>query len=241
MDSSRVTSIVVLILMILAVSGVVAETPVELDRTPPPSAAGLPPGWYVQLQTDLGEIVARLLPDQAPQSVAHFTALAEGRLEWLDPHTGLPRAEPYYHGLDVHKIVASQRFEVGDPTGTGRGAAPFYVPPEGFGPKNFQQGHRLGMTRGSLGRISGSLFFVTYDPAPWLNRRHPCFGEVVSGRETVRRITTVKANSSGKPIEPVTLREARVFKIGDPAPLPQPVPFSPEPVRFGIRDDLEQN
>jgi hypothetical protein len=42
----------------------------------------VPQGWYARLDTDKGPIVAKLLPDQAPQSVAHFAALAQGRLEW---------------------------------------------------------------------------------------------------------------------------------------------------------------
>ena len=37
-------------------------------------------GWYARLETDRGMILIRLLPDQAPQSVAHFAALAEGKL-----------------------------------------------------------------------------------------------------------------------------------------------------------------
>lgn len=234
-------TLIILVASLATWVGAVDEVPETPDRSPPPNAAGLAPGWYAQILTSEGEILALLFPQQAPQSVAHFAALAEGRLEWIDPLTGLPRADPYYRGLEVHKVVASQRFEVGDPTGTGRGAAPFYVPPEGSGPKNFGQGHRLGMTRGSLNRISGSLFFVTYDPAPWLNRRHPCFGEVVSGKETVRRITTTKANSSGKPLETVRLEDIRIFRIGDPGPLPEPVPFTPEADQIRIRDDLGGN
>ena len=38
-----------------------------------------------------------------------------------------------------------------------------------FGPVDFTWGWRLGMTRASLGRISGSLFFVTEAGLPWLS------------------------------------------------------------------------
>ena len=82
---------------------------------------GLPVGWYAVIDTSLGRILARLLPEQAPQAVAHFAALAEGRLEWNDPFTGKPRRDPYYDGVVIHRVAAGQRFEAGDPTGTSRG------------------------------------------------------------------------------------------------------------------------
>ncbi len=202
-------------------------------------AAALAPGWYARLDTSAGEIVARLLPEQAPQSVAHFVALARGTMDWIDPFTGESVRRPYYDGLEVHKVKAAERFEVGDPTGTGRGAVPVYVPPEeAFGPVDFSKGGRLGMTRATLGRVSGSLFFVTASPQPWLSGRHPCFGVVVSGEDVVWRITSVKAHPSGRPIEPVVLRHVEIFSAGDPAPLPQPQTYVPVTPRMKVRDEV---
>jgi peptidyl-prolyl cis-trans isomerase A (cyclophilin A) len=197
-------------------------------------------GWYVEIDTSLGTVLARLLPEQAPQAVAHFTALAEGRLEWTDPFTGEPRTDPYYDGLEIHKVEAGQRFEVGDPTGTGRGAAPFYLPPEGFGPVDFTWGWRLGMTRASLGRISGSLFFVTEAGLPWLNGKHPCFGVVIEGKDVVGIIAKSPADASGRPREPIVLEEIRIRRVGAPEPLPEPVHYTPKRLDFRLRDGLDQ-
>jgi len=199
------------------------------------------PGWYAEFVTAAGSFVIRLLPEQAPQSVAHFAALALGRLEWIDPFTGLPRSDPYYDGLQIHKVRAGMRFEFGDPTATGRGSAPFYVPEEGFGPITFDRGWRVGMTRAPQGRISGSLLFVTAEAQPFLVHRHPCFGVVVAGRELVRNITGVKANSSGKPLQPIVVEHVRVFAVGDPAPLPEPTRYVPEPKRFQLKKDLGES
>lgn len=197
------------------------------------------PGWYARLETSAGAVVIRLLPEQAPQSVAHFAALAEGRLEWTDPFTGKPRRDPYYNGLAIHRVAAAQRFEVGDPTGTGRGSAPVYVPEEGFGPVDFRARGRVGMTRASLGRISGSLFFVTAAGLPWLNGRHPCFGIVVHGLDVVDAISVVRADANGKPLEPIVLQSVKVYSVGEVAPLPEPVAFTPQPRRLTLREGLD--
>ncbi len=206
-----------------------APSPVAPFKIPP----GLPQGWYARISTSFGDIVARLLPEQAPQSVAHFAALAEGKLAWTDPFTGETRKDPYYDGTKVHLVEAAQRFEAGDRTGTGRGAPTYYVPPEGKGPVNFSRPGRLGMTRASLGRVSGVQFFATAASQPFLNGHHPCFGEVVSGREVIEAISTVKSFANGKPLDPPEIRNVRIFKVGEPPPLPDPVLYRPTPPEFG--------
>jgi peptidyl-prolyl cis-trans isomerase A (cyclophilin A) len=200
-----------------------------------PEGLELSEGWYTRIDTSMGVIVARLLPEQAPQATAYFAALAEGRLEWNDPYTGEPSTARYYDGVAVHKVMAGQRFEAGDHTGTGMGAAPFWIPHEGIGPATFHAPWRLGMTGASLDRVSGSMFFITAASQPWLTGRHPCFGTVVHGKEEVRQITAVKAYSNGKPIDPVVLEKVRIFKVGDPEPLPEPEPYTPRPTRMQMQ------
>ena len=41
----------------------------------------LAPGWYARIDTSMGRIVVQLLPEQAPQAVAQFVALARGEVE----------------------------------------------------------------------------------------------------------------------------------------------------------------
>jgi len=198
--------------------------------------ANLPQGWYATIETSLGTIVARLFPEQAPQAVAHFAALAEGRLEWVDPLTGTTKKGNYYDGIKVHLAAAGQRFEAGDPTGTGRGAPPIWVPRETRGPMNFDAPWRLGMTRASGGRVSGVLFFVTAAGLSFLNGDHPCFGEVVAGRDVVISICSVKTGPGGKPIDPVVIERIRIHSVGDPIPLPEPVRYTPPRHTFGLKE-----
>jgi peptidyl-prolyl cis-trans isomerase A (cyclophilin A) len=187
----------------------------------------LPEGWYARLDTDRGTIVVRLLPDQAPQSVAHFAALAEGRLSWTDPLTGQEAAGHYYDGILIHKALAGERFEAGDRTATGRGAPPYYVPPEGFGPVNFAGPWRMGMTRFPGGAISGVVFFVSVASQPSLNGKHPCFGEIVAGKEVVWDITLAETTSHDTPREPIVIDKVRVHAVGHPDALPEPSPYVP--------------
>ncbi len=212
-----------------------ASAPAE--ALPVPSLPkGLAQGWYAWIETTMGVVVARLLPEQAPRSVAYFAALAEARIPWPDPVTGEDRTTPYYDGIPVRIAVAARRFEIGDRGETGRGSPPFFVPPdEGKGPVNFSRPFRLGMTFGATGRISGSRFFVTAGSLPSYNTYAPCFGEVVAGQDVVSSIASVRTRPSGAPLERVTIRRIRILKAGSPSPLPDPVPYTPEMVPFDRR------
>lgn len=218
-------------LMLFALACALAAPPVATDddakQQDDLSQLKLDEGWYARLETDRGTILVRLLPDQAPHSVAHFAALAEGRLPWLHPITGEIENRPYYDGLQIHKVEFGERFEAGDPTSTGRGAPPIYVPLEGVAPIDFSSPWRIGMAKSSLGKISGALFFVTAVGTPWLNGRHPCFGEVVGGQAVVREICAVGTLSNGMPREPILLNHVKIYAVGSPPALPEPETYRP--------------
>lgn len=202
---------------------------------PAPLVEGFPTGWYARVDTTLGTFVIKLLPEQAPQSVAHFAAFADGRIEWPDPATGEPKKEPYYDGVPIHKIVFKDHFETGDRTGTGRGGPPQLVPHEFGGPVNFDRPYRVGLTRSGGGRVSGAMFFVTVVSAWYYNGRHPCIGEVVDGRAVVDAICSVRVDGDSRPLDPPKITKVTVFKSGDPKPLPEPVPYTHIPPKFGPR------
>ena len=200
-----------------------------------PAADGLPEGWYAVVDTSKGSFTIRLLVEQAPQTVAHFAAFAEGRIEWIDTVSGEAKKEPYYDGVLVHKISKMERIEAGDRTGTGRGYPLVYVPLE-RGPVDFTRPYRVGMTGSAGGKVSAVLFFVTRTNQDFLNNRYPCFGEVVVGRETVDAIASVRVDRESRPLEPVEIRSIRIRSAGNPAPLPEPVPFTPKTPKLGRSD-----
>jgi cyclophilin family peptidyl-prolyl cis-trans isomerase len=213
----------------------VAGAPAHGGAPEPALPLDLPEGWYARIETSKGRIVARLLPEQAPQAVAHFAALAEARLEWTDPATGESRKNHFYDGTRVHRAEAGIRFEAGSPTGTGRGGPEIWVPfEEKNGPIGFNAGGRLGMTRAPGRRVSGYQFFVTATAQPFMTGGYPCFGVVVSGLDVVMDITSVKTYSNGRPMEPVIIEEIRIFSRGDPRPLPEPRKHQPEPAQLQL-------
>ncbi len=199
---------------------------------------GRPQGWYAVVETSMGSFTIKLLPEQAPQTVAHFAAFAQGRMEFVDPYTGNKKKAPYYDGLAIHKTKFAQRFEAGDSTGTGHGMPLVWVPSEP-GPINFSRPYRVGMTASSMKRISGVLFFVTIVAEPHFNASHNCFGEIVEGRDVVESICTVKSDDAGKPIEPVIMRRVTLVKSGAPPPLPDPIPYEPPVPVFGAVPDAK--
>ena len=73
-----------------------------------------PEGWYAEVDTTLGSFTIKLIPEQAPQTVAHFAAYAQGKMEFVDLYTGSKKKAPFYDGLKVHKTSFARRFEAGD-------------------------------------------------------------------------------------------------------------------------------
>ncbi len=202
------------------------------EFTPP---EGLPDGWFTRIDTSEGRIIARLLPGQAPQSVAHFAALAQGRLEWFD-ETGQLQRRPYYDGIKVHKVIAGLLFEAGIPSGPGQVAPALFLAREGAGLVDFSRPGRLGMVFDG-GVISGVKFLVTAAGQSALNRSSPCFGEVVSGLDVVRNISQKKADGNGKPIAPPVIEGIRIFSVGEVAPLPEPEPYTDQRTPLSMKPD----
>jgi peptidyl-prolyl cis-trans isomerase A (cyclophilin A) len=208
---------------------------VTLGATPSQERAE---GWYAEVETTLGSFTIQLLPEQAPQTVAHFVAFATGRAEFVDPFTGDKKKAPYYDGLKVHKMAFARRFEIGDPTGTGHGMPPVWVPAEP-GPNNFSRPYRVGMTSASMKRISGVLFFISIVAEPAYNYNHNCFGEVVEGRDVVERICNVRSDSRGAPLEPIIVRHIVIVKSGNPKPIPEPVSYEPPVPVLQVNPDFK--
>jgi peptidyl-prolyl cis-trans isomerase A (cyclophilin A) len=204
--------------------------------SPSESPAGRAPGWYATIDTTLGAFTIRLLPEQAPQSVAHFVGFATGTIEYTDPFTGGKTKAPLYNGLAIHRITTGTRLEAGDPTGTGRGAPPFWVPRES-GPIDFSHPYRVGTTAAAGQRLSGSLFFISAVPEPYLSAGHNTFGEVVEGREIVDKICLVQTDDHKVPVKPVIIYNVSVFRVGDAAPLPTPARYRPSESLPQVREE----
>src|SRR5262245_61858468 len=142
------------------------------------------------LRTSKGEILVRLLEDEAPNSVANFVYLVE--------EAKGDDGKPFYAGTLFHRVIPETFAQGGDPTSrtkgcdvAGGGGPAWRI--EAEQPKRpFFRG-ALGWALDGNGRV-GSQFFLVTGPLP----RHqklgmPLFGTVVSGMEAAERLDTCDA------------------------------------------------
>jgi len=155
-------------------------------------AAAKAAGDIAVIETNLGIIKIKLLPEIAPKAVENFVGLAN---------------KGYYKDVIFHRVIDNFMIQGGDPTGTGRGGDSFWgtMFADEFSPKHrFDRKGLLAMANKGP-NTNGSQFFITLAPTPHLNDRHTIFGEVVGGMDVVEKIGKVKTGQFDKPIEPVKM------------------------------------
>ncbi len=124
------------------------------------------------IETEKGEIVIALLPEQAPVAVNNFVFLAR---------------QGWYDGVTFHRVLPGFMAQTGDPTGTGLGG-PGYAFANEQSELKFDRPGVVGMA--NAGRdTNGSQFFITYAPAPHLDGGYTIFGEVLQGMDVLEQIT----------------------------------------------------
>lgn len=161
------------------------------------------------LQTNYGEIVVRLFPEQAPQTVRNFTELAEGRREWTDPRNGRKTSARLYDGTVFHRVIPDFMIQGGDPLGTGTGGPGYRFGDEFHPDLVFDRPYLLAMANAGPG-TNGSQFFITVAPTPWLNGKHTIFGEVITGGDIVDQISRVNTGRQDRPAQDVVLESVTV-------------------------------
>lgn len=131
----------------------------------------LKPNSRAVIKTVKGSIILVLYPEQAPGSVANFIDLAQ---------------DGFFNGKVFHRVVPNFVIQGGCPRGDGYGALDHTIRSELWGSR-FDRSGLLGMA--SAGRhTEGTQFFITHSPAPHLDGRYSCFGEVEKGMEAVHAI-----------------------------------------------------
>ena len=166
------------------------------------------------LRTNMGSVVVRLLPDQAPKTVRNFTDLAEGRREWTDPATGTTSKDRLYDGTIFHRVIAGFMIQGGDPLGTGRGGPGYEFGDEFHPDLAFDRPYLMAMANAGPG-TNGSQFFITTVPTPHLNGRHTIFGEVIEGSDVVDAISRVRTGRDDRPADDVVLESVQITQPPD--------------------------
>jgi peptidyl-prolyl cis-trans isomerase B (cyclophilin B) len=169
------------------------------------------------IDTAAGTIVLDLLPDAAPNHVAHFIATAR---------------EGGYDGTLFHRVIKHGIIQGGDPLTKDPAAKERY----GTGglnrlkPEINAEKH----TRGAVSAVlvpnkpdsAGTQFFICIADQPALDGQYTVFARVVEGILVAQRISEAAADEKGMPLERIVM--TRVTIRDKPAPAPEP--FSTESV-----------
>ncbi len=166
-------------------------------------------GLYAYIKTNKGNMLVEFFEEDAPLTVANFVGLAEG----TKSNTAKEAGEPFYNGLQFHRVMKDFMIQGGDPQGNGMGGPGYKFKDEKNDKKHDGKGV-LSMAN-SGPNTNGSQFFITEVPTPWLDGKHTIFGKVVDGLEVIDSIVVVPTNAQDRPQEPVTIEEVSILRKGD--------------------------
>jgi cyclophilin family peptidyl-prolyl cis-trans isomerase len=148
---------------------------VDMYSEPPPMQIDADQTYVATISTAKGDIVVQLDASAAPQTVNNFVFLAR---------------QGFYDGLNFHRVEPGFVIQGGDPAGTGGGGPGYQVPAEIQLPHvegaiaMARQADAVNPTRAS----SGSQFYITLAPTPFLDGAYTAFGQVIDGMDVVQSI-----------------------------------------------------
>lgn len=128
--------------------------------------------YTARIETEKGVIICQLNAKAAPLSVTNFKYLADGG---------------FYNGLTFHRVVPGFVVQGGDPTGTGSGGPGYTIAAE-IGlkhEKNALAWARTGDEVNPQRRSSGSQFYITHVPTPFLDGQYTVFGKCLEGAQVI--------------------------------------------------------
>lgn len=155
-----------------------------------------------------GDILIRLYPDVAPETVANFKELV---------------AQKFYDGLTFHRILEDFMIQGGDPNGDGTGDADKLITGEftdnGFENNLLHNRGVLSMARGNDANSASCQFFIVHktEGATHLNGAYASFGYVVAGIDVVDAIAEVAVipGTDGVPFNTVRISSIRFATIAE--------------------------
>jgi peptidylprolyl isomerase len=156
---------------------------------------------------DAGEIIFELFHDVLPITSENFRALCTGETGigyWLKSRC--------YQNTHLHRILKGVGAQGGDFNfDNGRMGESIYG--QFFRDESFTYAHSkrglLSMANANKKHTNSSQFFITFNPCPWLDKKHVVFGQMHSGNEVLDSIESA-ASLGGKPT-----KEVLIYKSGE--------------------------
>ncbi len=169
--------------------------------------------YLATIKTEHGDIVVELDAKNAPITTNSFIFLAN---------------EGFYDDITFHRVIPGFMAQTGDPTGTGTGGPGYIIPDEVKAEMKFDRPGLLAMANAGP-NTTGSQFFITYAPAPWLEGHFTIFGEVIKGMDALEQLTPRDPDKNpttpGDKLISVTISETENSQR--PTPTPTATPFAP--------------
>ena len=164
------------------------------------------------IKTNLGTIELELFTDTMPVTTGNFISLAESG---------------FYDNTKFHRVIDGFMIQGGDPNSKGNDESIYGTGgPEKNVQDEFVAGELLTNTRGTIAMANtgqpnsgGSQWFINladntpldFDKQP-LSSKHPVFGRVVKGMETVDAIAKVETKERDIPVTPVIVESVTIVK-----------------------------
>lgn len=144
-------------------------------KSAPPMTIDVKKSYEATIATAKGNIVVELYPKDAPQTVNNFVFLAR---------------DGFYNGLTFHRVEPGFVIQGGDPSGNGTGGPGYTITAEikAKHTKGAIAMARLGDNVNPRRDSSGSQFYITLAPTPFLDGQYTAFGQVTQGEDVVSSI-----------------------------------------------------
>jgi len=152
------------------------------------------------IETNLGTIAFKLLPDLAPETVRNFEKLAR---------------DGFYNDTLFHRVIPGFMIQGGDPNtksgnkntwGTG---GPGHTIKAEFSPRSHHRGI-VSMARAQDPNSAGSQFFIVTTDSTFLDRQYTVFGEVIEGMDVADKIVNLQRDRNDCPLEEAKMLHVKV-------------------------------
>lgn len=152
------------------------------------------------IETNLGTIAFKLLPDLAPETVRNFEKLAR---------------DGFYNSTLFHRVIPGFMIQGGDPNtksgnkntwGTG---GPGHTIKAEFSSRSHHRGI-VSMARAQDPNSAGSQFFIVTTDSTFLDRQYTVFGEVIEGMDVADKIVNLQRDRNDCPLEEAKMLHVKV-------------------------------
>jgi len=149
----------------------------------------------VNIETNLGKISFKLLPELAPETVRNFEKLAR---------------DGFYNGTLFHRVIPGFMIQGGDPntktnnkSSWGMGGPGYNIKAE-FNSRSHLRGI-VSMARSQDPDSAGSQFFIVTSDSTFLDRQYTVFGEVIQGMDVADKIVNLQRDGNDCPLEKASM------------------------------------